>query len=82
MREHPPTAAAAGEIEDGVDDLAQGIRAGPPGAAVAAREQVLDVIPLQVGQVAGIALAGECGAHNERVTAWPVTAKDRFLDGL
>ena len=82
MRQHPPGAPAPGQVEDGVDDLPQGIAARSPVATVALREEVLDVVPLEVGQVAGISLPRQCGAHHQKVTAIPVPAEDEFLDGL
>lgn len=69
MGQHPPGTAGLGQVEDGVDDLPQGVGPGPPGPAVTVREEVLDVVPLKVGEVAGVSLPGQCGAHNEMVTA-------------
>ena len=81
MGQHPPGATAPSQVEDGVDDLTEGVGPGPAGAAVALREEVLDIDPLEVGQVAGISLPGRCGAHIVRVTVGPGPAEDRFLDG-
>src|SRR5262249_56856997 len=82
MRQHPPGAAASGQVEDGVDDLPQRVGSWPPGPPIALREQVLDVGPLEVGQVAGVSLPGQCGAHGDMVTGTLIPGEQRFLDGL
>ena len=56
MGQHAPTASAAVEIEDGVDDLAQISRAGPP-ARFGRRQQGLDYLPLRLREIAGIGAA-------------------------
>jgi hypothetical protein len=40
---------------------------------------VLDVVPLEVGQVTGVSLP--CGGHAGRVTADRPPEEDQFLDG-
>src|SRR5205085_12022214 len=57
VRQHPPTTAAAGEVEGGVDDLPPGAGTGPADLAPGLGEEVLDVVPLQVGQVARVSLS-------------------------
>src|SRR5262249_19764285 len=57
----------AGQVEDGVDDLTPGVSAVPPrlaGRLPLRREQVLDVVPLEVRQVTRISLSS---AHTSRV---------------
>src|SRR5690348_7484044 len=51
--QHAPSAAATRQVQHGSDDLAHGIGAWSAGSAVALREQVLDVVPLEVRQVTG-----------------------------
>lgn len=63
MRQHPPGAAAPGQVEHGVDDLTKGVGTGPAGRAVPPREEVFDVLPLEIGEVAGIALTDGRGIH-------------------
>jgi len=53
------------------------VPAGPAGGLPLGREQVLDVIPLDVGQVAGVSLSG---THAFSVGEAPATAEGRFLD--
>jgi hypothetical protein len=55
--QHPPRAAAPGQVEGGVDDLPQGVLAGASPLAGRPGEQVFDVVPLQVRQVAGVTLS-------------------------
>lgn len=81
MRQHPPGAAATGHGHEGVDDLAEGVCPGPTGRAIPSGEEVLNVLPLEIGQVAGITRADGRGVHNERSTA-RMMPKTRFLDGL
>src|SRR5262249_42367341 len=79
--QHPPGAAASGQVEDGVDDLTAGVSAVPPrlaGRLPFGREQMLDVVPLEVGQVARIRLSG---AHNSKVGGDSAVREGRFLDG-
>src|SRR6516162_4051668 len=77
--EHPPGAAAAGQVEGGVDDLAQGVGAGPAGAGARLGEQVFDVDPLQVGQIAGV--THPC-FHAGSLPARRTRREGRFLDAL
>jgi len=79
--EHPPGASSPGQVEDGIDDLAQGVGAGPAGAAVAPGEQVFDVVPLEVGQVTRVSLPCS-GIHTCEDNVDYNFAKDYFLDGL
>src|SRR5262249_54044888 len=61
MRQHPPGTTGTAQITDGVDDLPAGVGAGPTRPAwplPLRREEVFDVVPLQVGQVTRIALSG------------------------
>src|SRR5262245_20179475 len=81
VRQHPPGAARAGQVEQGVDDLPAGVGAASSGLAGGPplrREEVLDVLPLHVGQVARVTLSG---AHTPIVGTAPATGKDPFLDG-
>ena len=80
--QHPPGAAGAGEVTDGVDDLSHRVSAGSPGSAgggVFQREEVIDVIPLQVREVAGV--SHPC-FHDDRVHEHSGRREGRFLDGL
>src|SRR5262245_59848018 len=52
-RQHPPGAAAPGHVQDRVDDLPQGVGAGPARLPRASGEEVLDVVPLEISQVTG-----------------------------
>src|SRR5262249_38530458 len=79
--EHPPGASSPGQVEDGIDDLPQGVGAGPAGAAVAPGEQVFDVVPLEVGQVTRVSLPC-CGIHTREDNVDHIFARDYFLDGL
>ena len=82
MGQHPPGAAGAGEVTDGVDDLSHRVSAGSPGSAgggVFQREEVIDVIPLQVREVAGV--SHPC-FHDDRVHEHSGRREGRFLDGL
>src|SRR5262249_25963932 len=59
VRQHPPGTAAAGQVAHGVDDLPPGVGAAASGLAFGPplrREQVLDVVPLDVGQITGVSL--------------------------
>src|ERR1700677_224289 len=57
VRQHAPGAAAAGHVEKGVDDSAQFVGAWPPPfAAFRLDEQVFDVVPLEIREVAGVVL--------------------------
>lgn len=78
--QHPPGAPAPRQVEDGVDHLPQRVLPGPPGRAVALREQVADVVPLEVGQVARVSLP--CiGTQADRVPTARNPAEGHFLDG-
>jgi hypothetical protein len=80
VREHPPGAAAAGEVEDRVDDFAGRVLAGPAAlGAIAFGEPEGDIVPLEVGEVAGI--ARPC-VHAESVAEVPKAREGQFLDGL
>jgi hypothetical protein len=81
MWEHPPGTARAGEIEDGVDDLlawVSAVSSGPAGGLPLRREQVLDIVPLEVGQITGVSLSG---AHIFMIGAPGTAREDQFLDG-
>ena len=52
---HPPGAAAAGDVEDAVEDLAPRHGAGPP-AGLGLGQPPLELLPLVAGQVGGGAL--------------------------
>src|SRR5262249_5953238 len=81
VRQRPPGTAAAGQVEDGVDDLTPGVSAVPPrlaGRLPLRREQVLDVVPLEVRQVTRISLSS---AHTSRVGDDSAGWEGRFLDG-
>src|SRR5262249_7748998 len=80
VRQHPPGAAAPGQVQGGVDDLPQRVGAGPARFARALGEQVLEVGPLEIGQVTGIALPCN-GIHAKKVTLTTGPAEDYFLDG-
>jgi hypothetical protein len=77
--EHPPGTPAARQVQGGIDDFPQGIGKGPAQLPLGPGQQVLDIVPLQVGQVARVSLSG---AHPFRVEAtreqgsalsrWPV----------
>jgi hypothetical protein len=57
MRQHPPRTAAAGQIEQSIDDVAQLIGTGPSAlAAFRLVKQVFNVMPLEICQVAGVSL--------------------------
>lgn len=80
VREHPPSAATASQIEARVDDFPERIRAGPTGGPIPLRELVLNVIPLEVGEITRV--AHPCGGvHAQRVTTTLPSAKAQFLDG-
>lgn len=53
MRQHAPRAAATQDVEDAVDQFAIVVFAGPP-ARQGLREEVFDVIPLEVREIAWI----------------------------
>src|SRR5262249_27438643 len=72
--------AAPGQVQGGVDDLPQRVGAGPARFARALGEQVLEVGPLEIGQVTGIALPCN-GIHAKKVTLTTGPAEDYFLDG-
>jgi hypothetical protein len=80
VRQHPPGTPATGQIQDGVHDLPYRIRPGPADGASGLREQVLDVVPLEVRQVARVSLPCR-GAHAKTVTSARIPAKAHFLDG-
>ena len=83
MGKHSPGATGAGQVKDGIHDVPEGVCAGPTGARaglVAAGEQVADVVPLKIGEVAGV--SRPCGCHAGRVTFPPSWREGRFLDGL
>jgi ABC-2 type transport system permease protein len=64
---HPPGAAAAGDVEDTVEDLTQFDLARPP-AGLGRRQQAPEPLPLGVGQIGGIAFGlcpGWFGFHAE-----------------
>src|SRR3954447_4271273 len=78
VRQHPPGAATFGQVEQGVDHFAAGVGAAASGLAFGLplrREQVLDVLPLNLGQVAGVSLSG---AHTSIVDTTPNTGKTLF----
>src|SRR5271165_543401 len=79
MGQHPPGATAAGQVADGVDDVAQGVGAWPSTLALALREEVLNVVPLQIGKITGITLP--C-IHGHKVNDLTAPREDQFLDGL
>jgi hypothetical protein len=57
MRQHSPRAAAAGQIEQSIEDVAQLIGTGSSALATFGFvEQVFDVMPLEIRQVAGVSL--------------------------
>jgi hypothetical protein len=58
MGQHPTGAAALGQVEDCVDDLSLGVGPRPADPAVAMREEVLDVGPLEVGEITRVAWPG------------------------
>src|SRR5262245_20988279 len=83
VRQHPPGGPGAGQVEDRVDDVLAVVGpgpAGPPRGPLAAREQVGDVGPLEVGQVTRVSLP--CGGHPDRVIEHPGGPEVLFLDGL
>src|SRR5205823_1687080 len=79
--QHAPGTAGAGQVKGSVDDLPAGVGAVPPWPARGLplrREQVFDVVPLDVGQVAGVALAS---THTSSVGEAPAAGEGQFLDG-
>src|SRR5579859_2546945 len=80
VRQHAPGTAAAGQVEQGIHDVAQVVGAGPAAlAALGPVEQVLDVVPLEVGEVAGIVLP--C-VHAPDANGAAARRQARFLDAL
>lgn len=80
MGQHPPGAAAAGQVEDGVDDFADRVLTGPAAlGSIAFGEPEGNIVPLEVGEVAGI--ARPC-VHAASVTDVTTTEEGQFLDGL
>jgi hypothetical protein len=77
--QHPPTGPAPGQVQDGVDDLPQGVGAGPAGGPIALRKEVFDVVPLEVGEITRVSLP--CGDHAGRVAAPRRKTESQFLDG-
>src|SRR5262249_36666835 len=76
MWQHPPSTTAASHVKQGVDDVAQVITSGPPTRATPWRtKQMLNVIPLNVREVAGISLP--C-AHAVKVKRSSAGAKPNF----
>jgi hypothetical protein len=79
VRQHPPGAPAAGQVEDGVHDVPEWV--GPLASAAArwavrAGEQVGDVGPLEVGQVTRV--THPCGRHAERLNSTPNQPEGHF----
>src|SRR5262249_53153395 len=77
VREHPPGTAGAGQVAEGIDDLAAGVGAvpaGPSGGLPLRREQVFDVVPLDGRQVAGVSRSG---THAFSVGDAPATGEGR-----
>src|SRR3974377_796580 len=80
MGQHAPGATAPRQVEHRIDDLPQRVGARATHLAIALGEQVLDIVPLEVGQVTGIALP--CiGIHVPEVNIDRTPWKDYFLDG-
>lgn len=78
--QHSPGAAAAGEVEDRVDDFAGRVLAGPAAlGTIAFGEPEGDIVPLEVGEVTGI--ARPC-VHAASIAEVQKVREDRFLDGL
>lgn len=73
VRQHAPRTATAQDIQDAVDEFAVVILAGPP-AWPGLREQMFDVVPLQVREIAGIRLP----CHARRLTNRRKGAKTAF----
>src|SRR5262249_23587308 len=79
--QHPPGTAGAGEVEDGVDDLLARVSAvpsGPAGGLPLRGKEVLDVVPLQVGQITGVSLSR---AHMFMIGEPWAAREGQFLDG-
>lgn len=71
VRQGPPLAPRACDVQDRVHDVLEVVGAWPTGrtvAAVTTGDQVVNVLPLQFAQITGIRLP--C-AHAERVHATP-----------
>jgi hypothetical protein len=77
VRQHPPGAAGPDQVEDGVHQVPAGVLSGPA-AGHRAGDEVLDVAPLQVGQVRRVALP----CHAPEPTRRPPREEDRFLNTL
>src|SRR5438105_4783899 len=79
VRQHPPGAAAAGQVEHRIDDLAHRIGTRASGLAAPLGKQVFDVRPLGIREITGITLP--C-IHAQRVTETAARREADFLDGL
>jgi hypothetical protein len=76
VRQQAPGAPATHDVEDGVDDLAQGVHPGAPGS-FGGREMGLYVRPLGIGEVGLV-----CSSHTRYSTELPPpdTFSDSFVD--
>jgi hypothetical protein len=59
MWQQSPGTAATGDVEDGVEDLAQGVSPGPAGSSWS-RQVRLYALPLGIGEVGWVRLSHAC----------------------
>jgi hypothetical protein len=69
--EHPPRAAGAQDVEDGIQNLAVGMhpRPSPPGGGPG--QERLDDPPLRIREIRGIGFACPLGHHTLKVQQMP-----------
>lgn len=77
VRQRPPRASIAGQIQDGVDDFPAGVLCGSP-AGLRFGNPRHDPSPLGVREVGGIGVP----SHAPKGIASPIPPQDHFLDNL